>query len=118
MEISTTNLWRLHIKQEIHVKVLDRCRFCIDGGFVGVGWAALRIPLPEEVMEWAEYSSSKPNEKFFASTTMFGAETWSGPVTVRANTSWDGYRVSGNTDTARATLMPIFITYGNVNGGR
>jgi hypothetical protein len=51
MEDVAKNLWRLHIKQESHVKVPDRCRFCIETKIAGMGWGAP----PHEQMKWSEY---------------------------------------------------------------
>jgi hypothetical protein len=51
MEHVAKNLWRLHIKHESHVKVPDRCRFCVEGGFAGVGWKVQ----PHQEMLWSEY---------------------------------------------------------------
>jgi hypothetical protein len=49
--MASPTVWRLHIRQESHVKVPDRCRFCIQDGIAGVGWG---VP-PHEKIQWPEY---------------------------------------------------------------
>jgi hypothetical protein len=44
-------VWRLHIKQEPHVLVDDRCGFCIQDRAAGIGWQTS----PNEAVDWAEY---------------------------------------------------------------
>ena len=49
--MTVPTVWRLHIKQEPHVKVPDRCRFCVEDDISGVGWG---VP-PHEAMQWSDY---------------------------------------------------------------
>jgi hypothetical protein len=48
-------IWRLHIKQEKHVKVEDRCRFCVRERAAGMGWGV--VP-PERDLDWDKYCQS------------------------------------------------------------